>query len=233
MQAHVQSKSPATGLFANIWSWDFACRMVAGSFFVYLLMINVLELTSFVQQQVRASSNFHFYLSIVSKLTITAFIGLHCLLFIIRWRPIEKSRGPMPRVMAMAGSFFFYLIAIPGQESSLPQIIVGLVLVSGGTLLAILALSKLGRSYSIMPEARRLVTTGFYSFVRHPMYLSEAVAIAGIIIQRLSLYSLALFTIHLWIQIQRMKNEEAVLERTFPEYEAYKAKVSRLIPNVY
>jgi protein-S-isoprenylcysteine O-methyltransferase Ste14 len=30
-----------------------------------------------------------------------------------------------------------------------------------------------------------------------------------------------------------MRNEEAVLIRTFPEYGAYKAKTARLIPGIY
>ncbi len=232
MESRIQNAVRMPGPLSGILSWDFACRMVAGSFFVYLLMINVVELGSFVQRP-QPLGKFNFYVSVFGKLAIIGFIGLHCLLFVIRWRPIEKSRGPMPRVMAMAGSFFFYLIAIPGGEASLLQVSVGSVLVCAGTLLAILALSRLGRSYSMMPEARRLVTTGFYSIVRHPMYLSEAIAIAGIIIQRLSPYSLALFTIHFWIQVQRMKNEERVLERTFPEYEKYRDRTARLIPHVY
>jgi protein-S-isoprenylcysteine O-methyltransferase Ste14 len=85
----------------------------------------------------------------------------------------------------------------------------------------------------MMPEARKLVTTGFYSIVRHPMYLSEQIAIAGIVIQSRFPYALALFTIHFWIQIQRMKNEEKVLLKTFPEYEGYKLRTARLIPHVY
>ncbi len=218
--------------FNGAWIWDFGCRMVAGSFFVYLLMISALELGSLVRQP-RVTGNFHFYVSVAGKFSIIMFIGLHCLLFVTRWRPIDKSRGPLPRMMAMAGSFFFYLIAIPRGETSTLQMGIGSVLVCAGTLLAILALGRLGRSYSMMPEARKLVTSGFYSIVRHPMYLSEAVAIAGIIIQSLSLYTVALFTIHFWIQVQRMKNEERVLQKTFPDYENYKARTARLIPHVY
>lgn len=232
MESRIQSPPRVTGSFNSTWIWDFGCRMVAGSFFVYLLMLNALELSSLVRQP-RLTGNFHFYVSVCAKLSIIVFIGLHCLLFVTRWRPIEKSRGPLPRMMAMAGSFFFFLIAIPRGETSLLQMSIGAVLVCSGTLLAILALGRLGRSYSMMPEARKLVTTGFYSIVRHPMYLSEAVAIAGIIIQSLSLYTVALFTIHFWIQVQRMKNEEKVLQKTFPEYERYKARTARLIPHVY
>ncbi len=71
----------------------------------------------------------------------------------------------------------------------------------------------------MMPEVRRLITTGPYAIVRHPMYLSEQIAIAGIVLQNFSLYALALFTVHFWIQVQRMKHEENVLRNTFSEYD--------------
>jgi len=135
--------------------------------------------------------------------------------------------------MAIAGSFFFYLLALPRGDASRLQISIGSFLVCSGTCIAILSLSKLGRSYSMMAEARRFVTKGVYSIVRHPMYLSEEVAIVGIVIQGFSSYALALFVIHLWIQIQRMKNEEAVLEETFPAYGDYKRRTARLIPHIY
>lgn len=216
----------------SIWSWDFICRIVGASFFVYLVLANVNSLSEFLRNH-PAIGSLHFSVSVSAKLLIIAFVGLHCVLFILRWRPIEKSRGPLPRVMAIAGSFFFYLLVIPQGEVSLLRMVLGSLLVCAGTALAILALSRLGRSYSMMPEARRLVTSGFYSIVRHPMYLSEEIAIAGIVIQSQFPYALALFTIHLWIQIQRMKNEESVLQKTFPEYENYKLETSRLIPHVY
>ncbi len=195
-------------------------------------MLNAQGLGHFLRRHPEMG-NFHFSVSIFAKLSIIIFIGLHCFLFLARWRPIEKSRGPLPRMMAIAGSFFFFLLAIPQGNPSLLRIIIGTLLLCFGTCLAILALSRLGRSYSMMPEARKLVTTGFYSIVRHPMYLSEQIAIAGIVIQSRFPYALALFTIHLWIQIQRMKNEEKVLQKTFPEYQGYKLRTARLIPHVY
>ncbi len=222
----------APSLGNGILSWDSISRLVGLGFFVYLVAANVNGLVEFLRNH-PAMGNLHFSISVCAKLLIIAFIGLHCALFVVRWRPIEKSRGPLPRVMALAGSFFFYLLAIPQVPVSLWRTVLGSLMVCTGTALAILALSRLGRSFSMMPEARRLVTTGFYSIVRHPMYLSEEIAIAGIVIQSQFPYALALFTIHLWIQIQRMKNEEKVLQKTFPEYANYKLQTARLIPHVY
>jgi protein-S-isoprenylcysteine O-methyltransferase Ste14 len=42
---------------------------------------------------------------------------------------------------------------------------------------------SLGRSISILPQARQLVTSGPYAFVRHPLYLGEMTAMLGIAMQ--------------------------------------------------
>jgi protein-S-isoprenylcysteine O-methyltransferase Ste14 len=42
-----------------------------------------------------------------------------------------------------------------------------------------------------------------------------------------------IFFAYALIQLQRIKNEEAILERAFPEYQAYKSRTATLIPKVY
>ncbi|MGH9879888.1 MAG: methyltransferase family protein, partial [Pyrinomonadaceae bacterium] len=91
----------------------------------------------------------------------------------------------------------------------------------------------LGRSFSLMAEARKLVTTGPYRIVRHPLYIFEAVASFGVMLQFSSLYTVIIFLAFCFLQFQRMKNEEAVLEMAFPEYQAYKLRTARLIPGIY
>ena len=99
--------------------------------------------------------------------------------------------------------------------------------------MSIVALAHLGRSFSLMAEARRLVTTGPYSIVRHPLYLFEEIASLGILLQFFSVYTALIFVLHILIQLQRMKNEETVLEKAFPEYQLYKARTARVIPKLY
>jgi protein-S-isoprenylcysteine O-methyltransferase Ste14 len=91
----------------------------------------------------------------------------------------------------------------------------------------------LGRSISLVPEARRLVTKGPYALIRHPLYLGEMVAISGIALQHLSVWALLLLCLAWAFQFQRMKYEERVLSQSFPEYEDYMAKTARLVPGVY
>jgi protein-S-isoprenylcysteine O-methyltransferase Ste14 len=113
------------------------------------------------------------------------------------------------------------------------QSVIGLALVAVGSGLAAYVIMQLGGSFSIMPEARALVTTGAYSWVRHPLYLAEEIAVVGLVIHFTSLPALILFVTHGALQIMRIRNEERVLEGAFPEYAEYRQGTWRLIPRVW
>jgi protein-S-isoprenylcysteine O-methyltransferase Ste14 len=107
------------------------------------------------------------------------------------------------------------------------------MLTLSGSGLAVYVLSHLGRSFSIMAEARRLVTNGPYSLVRHPLYIAEFVGIFGAFIQYASLPVTILLLTQITFQLLRIRNEEDVLKSTFPEYASYMARTNRLVPGVW
>jgi protein-S-isoprenylcysteine O-methyltransferase Ste14 len=94
-------------------------------------------------------------------------------------------------------------------------------------------LVRLGRSFSMMAEARRLVTSGPYRFVRHPLYIAEELAMIGLLIQFFSLSSAFVLAVQIAFQLCRIHNEEAVLAESFPEYAAYQQRTARLLPGIY
>jgi protein-S-isoprenylcysteine O-methyltransferase Ste14 len=95
-------------------------------------------------------------------------------------------------------------------------------------------LLHLGKSFSIMAEARTLVTGGPYAIVRHPLYVAEAIATVGVLVGFFSWAAVAIVIVQFACQIQRMRNEEAVLLGTFPvDYARYMARTKRLIPGVW
>ena len=119
------------------------------------------------------------------------------------------------------------------QELSYALYLISLLLVIAGTVFAIGAVLVLGRSISLLPEARRLVTRGPYALVRHPLYLGEIIALAGVALQYLSAWALLLLGLVWAFQLQRMKYEELVLSESFSEYEGYMARTARLVPGIY
>ncbi len=162
------------------------------------------------------------------------FLLLVTVLFVVRLPPIRKSHGWRPRLMALLGSFLLTFIVIsPQSEPTLFRAIGATILIVSGGALALAALVALGRSFSIFPEARRLVTRGPYAVVRHPMYLGEILAGLGVTLYALSGPALVLFLAFLAAQLRRMAYEEQILERIFPEYAAYKLRTARLIPRIY
>jgi len=170
----------------------------------------------------------------VSQVSTLAFLALLVVMFTVRRIPQRATPGLYPRFAALAGTFLSVgFLLLPPQELSYAFYLTSLLLVIAGTLLAICALLVLGRSISILPEARRLVITGPYAIVCHPLYLGEIVALAGIALQYLSAWALLLLALVSAFQLQRMKYEELVLLQSFPEYEDYMARTARLVPGVY
>ena len=102
---------------------------------------------------------------------------------------------------------------------------VGMGLAVVGFALWITARLQLGKSFSVRPEARALVTTGLYSKFRNPIYLFGGVAYGGLFIAWGRLIPLIVFLIGYpaW-QFGRARKENAVLEKVFgEEYRRYNA----------
>ena len=159
------------------------------------------------------------------------FVALLAVLPLLRHRPIAKSTAVLPRLAALV------TVCIPPLcvllDRAPPNLLCNLIAAVAGisaSVLGALTLSFLGRSFSVMPEARRLVTTGPYSIVRHPLYLFELLGVVGILLQVRSLAGIGLLALIVALQIARARWEEAVLDRAIPEFAAYRRQVPFLIP---
>ncbi len=90
-------------------------------------------------------------------------------------------------------------------------------------LLWITARIQLGDSFSIDAKAHRLVTHGLYSKLRHPIYYFSICAVIGIGIYIWSTWIFFPIIILMTLEVFRIRNEEAILSRTFGiKYQKYK-----------
>ena len=83
-------------------------------------------------------------------------------------------------------------------------------------------------------ENQKVVDTGLYGIVRHPMYSATLLLFIAMPIVLGSLYSLIVFLAYPFIIAKRIKGEEAFLEKELDGYKEYKTKVKyRLIPFIW
>ncbi|WP_136617281.1 MULTISPECIES: methyltransferase family protein [Mesorhizobium] len=170
-------------------------------------------------------------LAVVTQLASTVFLLLQLVMTITRLPPKGTAQGIEPRVTAVAGTFIVLLTLTltPALQNEAAQV-TALCLVFIGTASSIFCLYWLGRSFSLMATARRLVTTGPYSIVRHPLYICEAVFVLGMILSHFSMLMVALGALQFILQYRRARNEEAILKQTFPDYDDYARRVPMLLP---
>jgi protein-S-isoprenylcysteine O-methyltransferase Ste14 len=173
------------------------------------------------------------WVQFVSLLMAVLFDLLLIYLLVVRDKPIAKSRGVLPRVFGFAGTFMGVgILQLKVAPLTLPMQMLAAALIGIGSLGSLLVLWRLGKSFSIMPEARKLVTGGPYAHARHPLYTVEMITITGTALQFAGPWSwlIALVVVALlWI---RSHFEEQVLTEAYPEYAAYRARTKRFIPGV-
>jgi protein-S-isoprenylcysteine O-methyltransferase Ste14 len=170
-------------------------------------------------------------LTVAARVSNALFLALVAATVLTRLRPVAKAQGVQPRVSALLGTFLCTTLAfLSPADLHWFWTTLSAALIIAGASLAFVVLRWLGRSFSIMAEARSLVTSGPYALVRHPLYVAEELAAIGILIQVFSPIAIAIFAAHLLLQLQRTRNEETVLRATFPEYAEYAARTPWLIP---
>ena len=208
---------------------DFLGQIVIVIVMTVLLIFSGAPLLGYLYQDVSVNT-----LAIITQVAATIFLALQLVMTVGRIPPKGTASGIEPRITSVAGAFLILaaMFLTPAVDSESIQM-TSLSFIFIGTLGSILCLYWLGRSFSIMATARRLVTTGPYSIVRHPLYVCEAVFVTGLIISHFSTMMAALGLLQFLLQFRRAKYEEAILRQTFPEYEEYARRVPMLIPRFF
>jgi len=105
--------------------------------------------------------------------------------------------------------------------------VAGRVLLWAGLLLAVSAFVSLGRAVKLSPNPRagaRLVESGIYRYLRHPMYTSAVVCSFGLalIVPRVTVLCAAIAVIVFYLVKARF--EESLLLAHYPGYARYRAR---------
>lgn len=83
-------------------------------------------------------------------------------------------------------------------------------------------------------ENQKVVDTGLYGIVRHPMYTSTILLFLSMPLVLGSLCSFIIFLIYPVITVKRIRNEEELLEKNLVGYSEYKKRIKyRLIPFIW
>jgi len=83
-------------------------------------------------------------------------------------------------------------------------------------------------------EGQRVVSTGLYGIVRHPMYLAASLMFTSMPLVLGSFVSFAVFLVYPFVLAMRIRSEEALLEAELDGYAEYKKKVLyKMIPYIW
>jgi protein-S-isoprenylcysteine O-methyltransferase Ste14 len=122
---------------------------------------------------------------------------------------------------------------LPGGTRRDGLVLVADVLATVGLAYSVWGLAYLRRSFSIIPEARRLVTGGPYGLSRHPVYLGEITTAIGVNLATAGWLSAVAILYFIGCELLRMRWEERILALSFPDYTEYARRVPRFLPNPF
>jgi protein-S-isoprenylcysteine O-methyltransferase Ste14 len=161
----------------------------------------------------------------------------------IRGGPLAEKQPTQRIIMLFASAGFLGLILVPALDrrfgwSHMPALaaLAGDAMVALGWL-AVFAVfranSFTAATVELAPD-HKVVSTGPYALVRHPMYASALIMLTGIPIALGSWWGLLVIVALMPVLLWRLFDEERFLARNLPGYTAYQNEVRhRLIPGVW
>ena len=175
------------------------------------------------------------WLELASGSATIAFLAVQFALVLIRRPALVTAPGLRP-ILVTAGATLApgLLFCIPPRSDIDDGVrFASLSLLTVGMAVSAVTLGCLGRSFSLLPQARGLVVSGPYKRLRHPLYAAELVSMFGLMLEFSQPWALLVFVVATLSLVPRMDLEENVLTAAFPEYADYARRTWRVIPGVY
>ena len=94
-------------------------------------------------------------------------------------------------------------------------------------------LGKQWRYEAALITDHKLIQTGPYRFIRHPLYVGEIVAVLGMVVRAPGAATMLCWVALVVLQIWRASAEERLLVSSLTGYDAYLQRTARLVPGLY
>jgi protein-S-isoprenylcysteine O-methyltransferase Ste14 len=125
-------------------------------------------------------------------------------------------RIPIPAIVVPIVILLLYMF-VPGLKDQpwTALRILGAVLAIAGYSMFVTARLQLGKSFSVTPQAKELVTGGLYSRIRNPIYVFVDVMIFGSILALHLYWLFAIYPLLVAMHVFRARREGKVLQEKF------------------
>ena len=145
----------------------------------------------------------------------------------------------------------YYVVAVPykamflaaivehiefGTHPTTPMMLAGIFLATAGIAVRVVCHLELAGAFSQYVqkfEGQKLIHSGMYATIRHPMYLGVILLLVGMPLVLAVRFTWLLCPIGLVGLIIRIRKEEALLIRELPGYREYTERTWRLVPHIY
>ena len=155
----------------------------------------------------------------------------------------KEKEATQKGVVAFSAIIFLAGFVLAGLDfrfgwSSVPKAVV--IIASALFLLSYILYAEVMRENAYLSRTvkveddQKVIDTGLYGIVRHPMYFATVIMFLAIPLVLDSWIGFIVFLVYPFLMVKRIKNEEIVLEEGLEGYREYKNKVKyRMIPFVW
>lgn len=219
----------------NSWTIWITGKALPLGVWIFFLLAVLLSVVADAPRMLHEGASLESLLVLARRGLTGAFMVLLATAYLTRIRATKKAHGFLERTFPM----LVLIVSIAGMgllhsrlgSPPLYSVATGLVLGPLGLCLSIWSVWHLRNSFSILAEARCTVVSGPYRYVRHPLYLGEALTMLGACLLIGTEIALLFWAVITGLQLARARIEERKLSWALCDYEAYRKRTPFIFPD--